>query len=132
MVEGVVPNEEHRLTVAAQGYQTRSQAFIAGPNETKTLSITLERDKPGAAKTSEGVPDKPPEPTGSGKLNVGSRGGYCTVSVDGRAYGPTPVGGIALSAGNHRVSCRTEGGKTLAQGVRIEPDQTARVSFTIE
>lgn len=132
VVEGVVPNEEHRLTVAAQGYQTRSQAFIAGPNETKTLSITLERDKPGAAKTSEGVPDKPPEPTGSGKLNVGSRGGYCTVSVDGRAYGPTPVGGIALSAGNHRVSCRTEGGKTLAQGVRIEPDQTARVSFTIE
>ena len=54
------------------------------------------------------------------------------MSVDGRTYGPTPVGGISLPAGNHRVTCRTDGGKTLSQGVKIEADQTARVSFSIE
>lgn len=132
-VEAVTPNEEHRITVAAQGYKASSQAFIVGPNETKTLSVTLERDKAGGEKNPyDEVPDKPPVAVGTGKLNVGSRGGYCAVSVDGRAHGSTPVGGIQLPAGNHRVTCRTEAGKTLSQGVRIEADQTARVSFTIE
>jgi serine/threonine-protein kinase len=130
-LEGITANEEHKLTVSAQGYATRSQVFMGGPNETKSLSITLDKDKPGARGSDEGEP-APVRPAGTGKLNVGSKGGYCTVSVDGKTYGSTPVGGIALSAGNHRVSCRTESGKTLSQGVRIEADQTARVSFAIE
>ncbi|MBI5532105.1 MAG: serine/threonine protein kinase [Deltaproteobacteria bacterium] len=130
-IEGISANEEHKLTAAAQGYTTRSQAFMAGPNETKSLTFTLEKEKPGAKKEEPSEPE-PPKATGSGKLNVGSRGGYCTVSVDGRTYGPTPVGGISLPAGNHRVTCRTEAGKTLSQGVKIDADQTARVSFSIE
>jgi eukaryotic-like serine/threonine-protein kinase len=131
-IEGVSANEEHKLLASAQGYTTRSQAFMAGPNENKTIAITLDKEKPGTKSDPvEGDP-APAKPAGSGKLNVGSRGGFCTVSVDGRAYGPTPVGGIALPAGNHRVTCRTESGKTLSQGVKIEADQTARVSFAIE
>jgi serine/threonine-protein kinase len=133
-LEGVTANEEHKLAVAANGFAPKVTTFQAGPNETKTFALQLEREKPGAKKDDKPPGDEPKEPpkaTGAGKLNVGSRGGYCQVSVDGRGYGPTPVGGISLPAGPHRVTCRADSGKTYSSGVKIEPDQTARVSFNL-
>jgi eukaryotic-like serine/threonine-protein kinase len=69
--------------------------------------------------------------TATGKLNVSARGGWCTLSIDGAPHGPTPVAGIVLPAGRHTVTCTPEGGPTMSASVKIDPDATARYSFTI-
>jgi len=144
-VEGLAPNEEHRVVLAANGYVAKTAVFTASANETRTLTLELDKDAEGGkgepppeaktAKTAEPPPSAtpPPDPpkTGSGKLNVASRGGFCNVSVDGKSYGPTPVGGIVLPAGNHSVTCKPDSGAIKTSGVRIEPDQTARISFDL-
>lgn len=144
-VEGLAPNEEHRVVVAANGYVAKTAVFTSGANETKSLTLNLDKDTDtgkgdpvvAEAKTAQTAeppsPAQPPEPpkTGSGKLNVASRGGFCNVSVDGKSYGPTPIGGIVLAAGNHSVTCKPESGSAKASGVRIEPEQTARISFDL-
>jgi serine/threonine-protein kinase len=68
---------------------------------------------------------------GSGKLNVGARGGWCNVVIDGAGRGPTPVAGVVLTAGTHTVMCTPEGGLAQSASVKVEPDATARFSFTL-
>ena len=134
-IEGLSAGEEHKVVVAASGYLARTARFTAGPNETKTLSLMLEKEteankgKPAAGKGAEPAAAEPA--TGSGKLNVGSRGGYCSVSVRGQGYGSTPVGGIVLPAGSHLVVCKPESGAAQSMGVTIQPGKTARVSFQL-
>jgi serine/threonine-protein kinase len=132
-IEGITANEEHRVTVASAGYAARSMTFMGGPNDTKTITLDLDRDEGAkhASKSDDPPPSGASSKGGVGKLNIGSRGGFCTASVDGTSYGVTPVGGITLPAGPHRVSCRSDGGKSYSQSVSIEPDQTARVSFSL-
>ena len=68
----------------------------------------------------------------TGKLNVSARGGWCNLSVDGAGRGPTPVAGIVLPAGTHTVTCTPDGGgRAMSATVRVDPDATARYSFTI-
>ncbi len=155
--DGLAPNEEHRVLVTADGYSPKAAVFTAAANETRTLTLNLDKDSAGSkaevspgdaksaqtaeppaptasvapASTPEPPAPEPPKVTGSGKLNVASRGGFCNVSVDGKPYGPTPVGGIVLPAGNHSVACKSDSGAAKASGVKIEPDQTARISFDL-
>jgi serine/threonine protein kinase len=69
--------------------------------------------------------------TATGKLNVSARGGWCNLSVDGAQRGPTPVAGIVLTAGTHAVTCTPEGGRPMSASVHVDPEGTARYSFTI-
>jgi hypothetical protein len=62
---------------------------------------------------------------------VGASGGWCNVTVDGAARGATPVAGIELPAGPHRVSCVTSDGKTQTASVNVSADGTTRYRFTI-
>ena len=131
-VEGLEANEEHKLVVAANGYSARTARFRAGPNETKELTLNLEREDPSKKKDGKSSSAKATnEPVGQGKLNVGSRGGYCNVTVGGRSYGPTPVGGIVLPAGSHVVGCKPSDGPAKSMSVTISPDKTSRVSFNL-
>ena len=63
---------------------------------------------------------------GNGKLNVGATGGWCNVTVDGVARGATPVAGIDLSAGPHKVTCAPADGKPQTASVVVTPDRTTR------
>lgn len=134
-VEGLSAGEEHKVVVGAAGYAAKTSTFSAGQGETKTIELTLDKARPGDTSGSSGASapstERPAAAGGSGKLNVAARGGYCNVSVDGAGHGPTPVGGIVLSAGTHRVSCKPESGASMSQTVKIEDGQTARISFTI-
>jgi serine/threonine-protein kinase len=133
-VEGLSAGEEHKVVVAASGYLARTARFTAGPNETKTLSLAMEKETEANKGTPPGGKGAEPaavEAAGPGKLNVGSRGGYCNVSVRGQAYGPTPVGGIALPAGAYVVVCKPESGAAQSMSVTIQPGKTARVSFQL-
>ncbi len=78
------------------------------------------QDKPAAAAAG------PP-----GKVRVGSKGGFCSVSVNGTSYGSTPVEAVVPS-GNVRVSCKPASGPSQSQSVTVGPGETARVSFKVD
>ena len=47
------------------------------------------------------------------------------------ARGATPVAGVELSAGPHRVTCTTAEGKAQSATVVVPADGTARYRFTL-
>jgi serine/threonine-protein kinase len=151
-IDKVTAGESHQLVVQAPGYASQSLSFVGAPDEHKHLDVALthadpakvaDRSARGAPVPAPGAPPAaqapapaPPAPapavaSGTGKLNVSARGGWCNVTIDGTAHGPTPIAGVVLPAGSHAVVCTPEGGKPLTASVHVEPDSTARYSFPI-
>lgn len=135
-IEGITSGVSHRLVVSAPGHTDANVTFTGAPLETKQLPVTLEkapepkhfplnpRPVSPAASASAAV-------AGNGKMNVGASGGWCNVTVDGTARGATPVAGVELSAGPHKVTCTTADGKTQQAVVTVPVDGTARYKFTL-
>ena len=139
----------YELRVTKDGYEPATQTVtLTDLDPSSAVSLVLAHSAPPAesavaavasGKSAPGVrsPDKPGTATGpavaggSGKLNVGARGGWCNVVIDGAPRGPTPVAGVVLAAGTHTVSCTPEGGRAQSASVKVEPDATARFSFVI-
>ncbi|HEY3815773.1 MAG TPA: serine/threonine-protein kinase [Polyangiaceae bacterium] len=140
----------YELRVTKDGFEPATQTVtLTELDPSNAVSVVLVRDVPAAdsavaaaptAKTppASRAPDRPTGlvaapavAVGSGKLNVGARGGWCNVVIDGASRGPTPVAGVVLSAGTHTVTCAPEGGRTQTASVRVEADATARYSFVI-
>ncbi len=141
-IEGVTSGTPHKLVVTAPGFADQTVTVTGGALETKVIDIVLEKIAPTAptrashTSSHHVAPQAPPSPTaatgGSGKLNVGASNGWCNVSVDGAPRGATPVAGIELPAGPHKVSCTTPDGKSLAATVTIPGDgSTARYKFAL-
>jgi eukaryotic-like serine/threonine-protein kinase len=78
------------------------------------------------------APASPPVVVGNGKLNVGASGGWCNVTVDGVSRGATPIAGLDVSAGQHKVSCTSPDGKAQTATVLVAADGTTRYRFTVE
>ncbi|CAN5514145.1 hypothetical protein BH09MYX1_BH09MYX1_53990 [soil metagenome] len=127
-IDSISSGDQHKVTVSATGYQEFTTSFIGNPQETKHIDVTLNKEV-----HSNGTgPKIPVGPTGSGKLNVGASGGWCNVSVDGVARGATPVAGIELSAGPHKVTCTPGDGKPpVSTTVNIPANDTARYKFSL-
>lgn len=129
-IEGVTSGVSHTLTVAAPLHAAKTLTFTGAPLETKHIEVTLERlpePKHGGAPAVRTAP----QPVGNGKLNVGASGGWCNVTVDGQARGATPVAGLELAAGPHKVSCTTPDGKTREATVTVTVGDTARYKFSL-
>lgn len=135
-LEGVTSDVSHTLVVAAPGFVEQTVTFTGTPLETKHLNVTLPRAdaKRGATPKSSSTPAVV-APVGAvvgrGKLNVGASNGWCNVSVDGAARGATPVAGIELDAGSHKITCTTAEGKTQSATVSVPADGVARYKFTL-
>jgi serine/threonine protein kinase len=69
---------------------------------------------------------------GNGRLAIVASPGACSVSVDGVARGMTPVGGIELPAGPHRIDCAPPSGKPRSVNVTISEGASARYKFSLE
>jgi serine/threonine protein kinase len=130
-IDGITAGEPHTLLVQAPGYYSQSFSFTGNVAETKHYDVSLNKAGAGGGGAQTSQPGTTPAATGTGKINVSARGGWCNVSIDGSPRGPTPVAGVVVSAGNHSITCTTEGGKTMSGGVKVEPDGTARYSFQI-
>jgi serine/threonine-protein kinase len=135
-IEGVTSSVSHKLTVNAPGYAEASVTFSGAPLETKHLDVTLDKvDKLPEQHHGAAVPGaiRPPtaQPVASGKLNVGASGGWCNVTVDGTPRGATPVAGVELSAGPHKVTCTTPDGKVRDATVTVPTGDTARYKFAL-
>lgn len=142
---GLTAGESHRVVVFAPGYAAQQVAVTGSASEKKHFDVTLlkadPKDRSAASLEPPPVPaptvsvpppaPAPAPPAGTGRINVGARGGWCNVVVDGAGRGPTPVAGISVSAGPHTVTCTTEGGKTFSAVVNVQADATARYMFTI-
>jgi len=133
-IEGVTSGVSHKLTVNAPGYSEGSVTFTGSPLETKHLEITLEKlpePRHGGAVPAARPAAPAPQPAGNGKLNVGASGGWCNVTVDGAARGATPVAGLELPAGPHKLTCTTPDGKVRDATVTVPVGDTARYKFTL-
>ncbi len=125
-IDGISSGDQHKLTVSANGFVDYTTNFIAQPQEKKHFDVTLVPFVPGKPNATTTA-----KPSGTGKLNVGAAGGWCNVSVDGAPKGPTPLAGIELSAGPHRVTCTPEGKPAQTQTVDVPKDGTGRCKFTL-
>ena len=134
-LDGISAGEEHKLVLAASGYQPKTITFTAQQGETKVVTEKLVKADPSASAAAPDKPagggDAPAAAAGPGKVRVGAKGGFCTVTINGTSYGPTPVE-ATVPAGNARVSCKPASGPAMSQGVKVEAGGTARVSFKIE
>ena len=132
-IEGVTSGVSHKLVVSAPGFVEQTVTVTGAPHETKRVAVTLEKaPEPKAhAPVRTGTTPAAPQPQGTGKLNVGASGGWCNVTVDGAPRGATPVAGIELSAGPHKVTCTTAEGKTHQATVSVPADGTARYKFAL-
>ncbi len=69
---------------------------------------------------------------GKGELFVSATPGWCALAVDGKDKGPTPVAGLVLAPGPHKLECRTPKG-TVKTGTTTVQDGTAtRYKFMLE
>ncbi len=134
-IEGVTPGVAHTLTVSAPGWSETSVTFTGAPLETKHLVVTLEKATTQAGRAPAPRPvvaaAAVAAPAGTGKLNVGASNGWCNVTVDGVARGATPVAGLELPAGPHRVTCTTPDGKTHGATVNVVAGDTTRYKFAL-
>ena len=137
-VDNLSAGEDHKIVLTAAGYVSRTYTFNAKSGETKSFLDPLVKDPTGGA-GDKGSGDKgagdgkgaPAGGGGTGKLRVGAKGGFCTVTVNGASVGATPLE-TSVPSGSARVSCKTESGKTMSQVVQVTAGETARVSFKIE
>jgi serine/threonine-protein kinase len=130
---GLSSGNQHAVVVSAPGYVDQSVTFLGSPQESKHLDVTLAKEPPHKAHSQTTTTAAPTAaaPTGAGKLNVGASGGWCNVTVDGKAQGATPVAGVDLSAGAHKVTCTTPDGKTQSASVNVAPNDTTRYRFSL-
>jgi serine/threonine-protein kinase len=127
LIEGVSSGDMHKLVVSAPGYADQSVQFIGAPQEKKRVDVVLQKE---VHRRPSGGGQAPAAVVGTGKMNVGASGGWCNVSVDGVAKGATPVAGLEMSAGPHRVTCTSDKG-TMSATVVVPVDGTARYRFTL-
>ena len=130
-ITGLTSGDQHKLVVGAPGYVDQVFTFIATPQETKHFDVLLARESRRVRSPSPGNSNSQAAPVGNGKLNVGASPGWCNVSVDGVARGATPVAGLELSAGSHRVVCSPPDHAPLATTVSVSADGTTRYRFTL-
>jgi eukaryotic-like serine/threonine-protein kinase len=136
----VSADEEHKIAVSASGYAPKTFTFTAKKGETKKFQHALVKLTPEQLAAQNAKPDKPtstgepkveaPKPGAMGTIRVNAKGGFCNVSINGAAHGPTPV--VAqVPAGNVRVSCKPESGPSQATVVQVPEGGTGRASFQI-
>jgi serine/threonine-protein kinase len=148
-IDGITAGDVHSLVVSVPGATDQKFSFSGAPFDKKHFDVVLDRAGlapdavlPGIA-TSAASPGPAPHraargstggsasPAAMGKLNVGAAGGWCNVTVDGVARGATPVAGIDVSAGPHRLACATSDGKSQSATVTVTADGTTRYRFTL-
>jgi len=126
-VGGLSSGNEHRAIVSAPGYVEQSFAFIGAPQERKRFDVALQK----ATHAARLPATTPPRAVGTGKINVGATNGWCNVTIDGVARGPTPIAGVELTAGSHKVTCAPPDKPAQTANVAITADGTARYRFTL-
>jgi serine/threonine-protein kinase len=131
-IDGLSGEEEHKIAVSSSGYVPKTFTFEAKQGETLTFKHAMVRADPRAASAERDPPKGggAAPSKGTGTVRVGAKGGFCSVTINGASYGPTPTQ-ATVPAGTARVTCTPEGGGAMSQSVQVEAGGTARVGFVI-
>ena len=71
-------------------------------------------------------------PKGSGRLNLAASPGWCTITIDGKDHGPTPLASIDLPAGAHQIVCKPATGKPRTASVVVQDGATSKYRFALD
>ncbi len=107
-----------------------ADAGLAKPPSPTTPAAKPDAGAPAVARP----PPPPPQPVGEGLLNLRSSD-TADVFVDGKKVGGSPIEGLKVRAGTHKVrfDCYDAAGNTIpgtAQSVTVAADAEATVDFT--
>ena len=78
-----------------------------------------------------GTPVGPP-PHGAGRVIITASPGFCTLFVDGKAVGATPIAGVDLATGPHYLRCEGIGGRTRTSNIVVQESTTVRYKFNFD
>jgi len=138
-IENLSADEEHKILVSAPGFVPQAFTINAKQGESKTFKADLVKGDPKAIAAAQAAlqtkasSDKPEPPTasGPGTVRINSKGGFCSVTVNGAGVGSTPTQ-ASVPAGTVSVTCRPESGPAQSQSVKVEPGKTAFVTFVLK
>jgi serine/threonine-protein kinase len=68
----------------------------------------------------------------NGRLSVAAAPGWCTLSIDGRSVGATPVASLDLTSGPHTLKCEAPSGKSKVATVVVSEGGTTRYKFSTD
>ena len=126
-IDNLSAGEEHKLVLSADGYAPKTVIVSARPGETRVVKERLLKlETGGGAQPAVAAADAGPP----AKVRVRASGGFCNVTVNGAAMGPTPVEAV-VKAGSVRIGCKSPDGTSQSQAVRVSPGEIARVSFNL-
>jgi TonB family protein len=99
----------------------------------RTESVALTADAPRQELTLE-LTRRPPATTApaAGRADIDSTPPGAQVSIDGRNVGETPLKGIRVSVGTHRVEISKAGHGTFRGSVNVSPDRTTSLSASLQ
>ena len=121
-----------------------SAASITPERPMPSASVALPRSEPqpssgtrtprlgsASARGASRVPPASAEPLAPATLDVGSEPSFAYVSIDGREMGATPLFGLKLTPGPHRVTVRREGLGSRTVQIDLRPGQRTRTVVTL-
>ncbi|WP_394826360.1 serine/threonine protein kinase [Pendulispora albinea] len=109
---------------------TVSESPAAGVGAPSTPAVVSESPQPAGVPARASGFARAAAPA-TGKLDVAAAGGTCTVAIDGKAFGPTPLSAIELPAGAHEVACTALGGKTQSATIQVPAAGAVRHRFAL-
>jgi serine/threonine-protein kinase len=68
----------------------------------------------------------------AGKLSINASPGSCSVSIDGVKSGATPLIGMEIQPGLHRLECAAASGRTKTANVNVSEGATTHYRFALE
>jgi hypothetical protein len=125
----------YTIRVVQPGYEVaRREVTISAAQPERTLSLTLSRQRDGAAsKRAETPPPKPSAPqTFTGSIFVDSRPRGARVLLDGKEIGTTPLRIPDVPVGSHIVRLELPDHRFWTNSVRVTSGETAQVTGSLE
>jgi len=111
-----LPFGSHKVRLDLRGYESRSLDVTLGA-ASPSAEVRLALARPAAA--------------ASGAADIASTPAGASVSVDGRPAGLTPLAGLKLKPGRHRLELSLQGHETWAGTVEVAAGETGRVDVRL-
>jgi TonB family protein len=111
-----LPFGSYKVRLDLRGYESRSLDVTLGA-ASPSAEVRLARARPAAA--------------ASGAADIASTPAGASVSVDGRPAGLTPLAGLKLKPGRHRLELSLQGHETWAGTVEVAAGETGRVDVRL-
>jgi eukaryotic-like serine/threonine-protein kinase len=127
-IPGASAASQGAALAASGGGAHNAAPSTAAPSESSEVPLISVDSLPVATRN---APAKP-SGGGVGRLAIVSSPAACAVTIDGVSHGNTPVVGIELSAGAHRIDCAPSSGKPKTANVTIVDGASARYKFAFD